>query len=176
MRRTFDALDVSVVTLNRPISDVERTCVPPHSSREYEPSPISTIPPPPPYFSPNSAIAPLARASSSVVCWGRTGSLARIHSLTRPSPSPRSSGVSAALGGGRGAGGEGEAQLVGADIRAGLTHVRPQPLAQRGMQQMRGGVVGLGRGPGPAVDARPDARALVQRSLLELHDHRLVVA
>ena len=34
MRRTLDALDVSVVTLKSPISDVERTCVPPHSSRE----------------------------------------------------------------------------------------------------------------------------------------------
>ena len=34
MRRTFDALEPSERILNRPISAVERTCVPPHSSRE----------------------------------------------------------------------------------------------------------------------------------------------
>ena len=46
-----------------PISAVERTCVPPQSSRENSPSPISTIRTTSPYFSPNSAIAPSARAS-----------------------------------------------------------------------------------------------------------------
>ena len=34
MRRTFDALEPSLMILNSPISAVERTCVPPHSSRE----------------------------------------------------------------------------------------------------------------------------------------------
>ena len=67
IRRTFAALDVSAVTLNTPISAVERTCVPPHSSRDQVPSPTSTIRTTSPYFSPNSAIAPSARASSSVV-------------------------------------------------------------------------------------------------------------
>ena len=60
MRRTFAADDVSAVSLKTPISAVERTCVPPHSSRENEPSPICTIRTTSPYFSPNSAIAPSA--------------------------------------------------------------------------------------------------------------------
>ena len=34
IRRTFAALEVSAMILNGPISAVERTCVPPHSSRE----------------------------------------------------------------------------------------------------------------------------------------------
>ena len=96
MRRTFAALEVSDVILKTPISAVERTCVPPHSSREYEPSPTSTMRTTSPYFSPNSAIAPSACASSSVVVSARTGWLARIHSLTRSSTSRSSSAVSAA--------------------------------------------------------------------------------
>ena len=39
--------------------------------------------------------------------------------------------------------GEVEAQLVRADVRAGLAHVVAEPRAQRGVQQVRGGVVGL---------------------------------
>ena len=35
MRRTLAALEVSLWMWKRPISAVERTCVPPHSSREY---------------------------------------------------------------------------------------------------------------------------------------------
>ena len=35
MRRTLAALEPSLTILNTPISAVERTCVPPHSSREY---------------------------------------------------------------------------------------------------------------------------------------------
>jgi hypothetical protein len=44
----------------------------------------------------------------------------------------------------RGAVGEVEAQLVRADVRTGLAHVRAQALAQRGVQQVRGRVVALG--------------------------------
>ena len=73
IRRTFAALEVSLSTLNTPISEVQRTCVPPHSSREKEPSPTSTIRTTSPYFSPNSAIAPSRLASSSVVVSARTG-------------------------------------------------------------------------------------------------------
>ena len=94
IRRTLAALDVSVVTLNTPISAVERTCVPPHSSRDQLPSPTSIIRTTSPYFSPNSAIAPSARASSSVVVSARTGWLASTQSLTCCSTSPSSSGVS----------------------------------------------------------------------------------
>ena len=82
MRRTFAALDVSAVTLKSPISAVERTWVPPQSSRDQVPSPTSTMRTTSPYFSPNSAVAPSALASASVVVSARTGWLARIHSLT----------------------------------------------------------------------------------------------
>ena len=92
MRRTLAALELSPCSLKTPISAVLRTCVPPHSSREYAPSPICTIRTTSPYFSPKSAIAPSARASSSVVVIGRTGSLRRTHSLTRSSIARRSSG------------------------------------------------------------------------------------
>ena len=92
IRRTFDALEVSVVTWNSPISPLEATWVPPHSSRDT--SPTSTIRTQSPYFSPNSAIAPSARASSSVVSIARTGSPAAIHSFTRSSTSRSSSSVS----------------------------------------------------------------------------------
>ena len=95
MRRTFAALEDSETTLNRPISAVERTCVPPHSSRENDPSPTSTIRTTSPYFSPNSAMAPNRRASSSVVVSARTGWSSRIQSLTRSSTSRSSSSLSA---------------------------------------------------------------------------------
>src|SRR3954451_1003214 len=91
MRRTLAALEVSVVTLKAPISAVARTWVPPHSSRDHSPSPTSTIRTTSPYFSPNRAIAPRLRASSSVVVSARTGWLARIHSLTRSSTAATSS-------------------------------------------------------------------------------------
>ena len=65
IRRTLAALEVSLRTLNSPISAVVRTCVPPHSSRENDPSPTSTIRTTSPYFSPNSAIAPSSLASSA---------------------------------------------------------------------------------------------------------------
>ena len=94
MRRTLAALEPSLVTLSSPISAVERTCVPPHSSRDQEPSPISTMRTTSPYFSPNSAVAPSAFASSSVVTIGRTGSLPVIHALTWSSTARTSSSVS----------------------------------------------------------------------------------
>ena len=123
--------------LKAPISAVLRTWVPPHSSREYSPSPISTIRTISPYFSPNSAIAPSRLASSSVVVIGRTGSLREIHSLTRSSTSRSSCALSAA------AVAEVEAQLVGPDVGARLAHVGAEPLAQRRLQQVGGGVVAL---------------------------------
>ncbi|CFU02720.1 Uncharacterised protein [Bordetella pertussis] len=61
MRRTPAATPPSDTTLNRPMSPVRRTCVPPHSSREKPMSSTRTVSP---YFSPNSAIAPPLTASS----------------------------------------------------------------------------------------------------------------
>ncbi len=80
--------------MKAPISAVVRTCVPPHSSRDHWPSPTSTIRTTSPYFSPNSAIAPRLRASSSVVVSARTGWLASTHSLTRSSTARTSSSLS----------------------------------------------------------------------------------
>ncbi len=97
MRRTFEALEPSETILKTPISAVERTWVPPQSSRERVPSPTSTIRTTSPYFSPNRAIAPRFRASSSVVESARTGSLATIHAFTSRSSSTRSPSPSLAV-------------------------------------------------------------------------------
>ena len=99
------------------------------------------------------------------------GSLRRIHSLTR------SSICLQVLGRDPLAVVEVEAQLVGADVGAGLAHVRAERLAQRGVQQVRRGVVGLRRGARSAVDARDDplARAAV-RPASTCDDDGLVVA
>ena len=69
-----------------------------------------------------------------------------------------------------------EAQLVGADVGAGLAHVRAEALAQRGVQQVGGGVVALGRVAGGVVDAREHGLLGVERPPLEHHRERLVVA
>ena len=52
----------------------------------------------------------------------------------------------------------------------------PRRVAQRRVEQVRRGVVGLGRVAGGRVDARDDALALVQLALDRLDDDRLVVA
>ncbi len=96
MRRTLAALEVSWMILKTPISAVERTWVPPHSSRDQSPSPTLTMRTTSPYFSPNSAMAPSERASSSVVVIARTGWLARISALTRSSIASTSSRLSGA--------------------------------------------------------------------------------
>ncbi|MCY1532495.1 hypothetical protein D9M68_677750 [compost metagenome] len=61
MRRTPAATPPSETILNRPISPVRPTCVPPQSSREKPMSSTRTVSP---YFSPNSAMAPPLTASS----------------------------------------------------------------------------------------------------------------
>ena len=170
MRRTLAALEVSVVSLKAPISAVERTCVPPHSSRDHAPSPTSTIRTTSPYFSPNSAIAPSARASSSVVVSARTGWLARIHSLTRSSTHATSSAASGAPWV------KSKRSLSGPDVGAGLAHVRAEALAQRRVQEVRGGVVALGGAARGAVDERDHALALVQLARDRLEHQHLVVA
>ena len=55
-----------------------------------------------------------------------------------------------------------EAQLVGADIGAGLAHVVPSALAQRGVEQVRGGVVGGGGVAGARSTACVDMLAALQ--------------
>ena len=69
-----------------------------------------------------------------------------------------------------------EAQLVGADVGAGLAHVLAEALAQRGVQQVGGGVVALGRVAGGVVDAGEHRLVGIGLSLLDDHRQRLVVA
>ena len=140
------------MTWNRPTSAVEPTCVPPQSSRET-PS-TSTIRTQSPYFSPKSAIAPSRSASSR-------RRVHRAHRMVLDDPGVhrlldvRQLLLRQAL-----AVGEVEAQLVRADVGPGLADVRAEPLAQRRVQQVRGGVVAhrreaARRGPRPPARAGP---------------------
>src|SRR5919109_1088334 len=95
IRRAPEPTEPSERTTKGPISAVQRTCVPPHSSRE-KPG-ISTTRTSSPYFSPKSIIAPSLRASSICVTNARTGRFSKIRSLTIRSTSARSSGLSACL-------------------------------------------------------------------------------
>ena len=159
-----------MVTLKRPISAVERTCVPPHSSRDHVPSPTSTMRTTSPYFSPNSAVAPSALASLER---GRE----RAHRMVGEDPLvDLLLDVAQLLGAQRLAVREVEAQLVGPDVGARLAHVRADALAQRRVQQVRRGVVARRRAPVRRIDARDDALALAQLALLGLEHERLVVA
>ena len=73
----------------------------------------------------------------------------------------------AQLLGAQGAGmGEVEAELVGADIGAGLVHVGAEPAPQGGVQQMRGGVVALGGVARRAVDVGHHALTRLERAVL----------
>ena len=92
IRRAPEPTEPSLRITNGPISAVERTCVPPHSSVE-KPS-ISTTRTSSPYFSPKSIIAPSLRASSIGVTNVRTGIASKTFSLTIRSTRARSSGVS----------------------------------------------------------------------------------
>ena len=83
---------VSRVTTKGPISAVERTCVPPHSSRLT--SGTSTTRTCSPYFSPKSIIAPSSAARSRDVTKMWSGWLATTCSFTVRSTSASSSGVS----------------------------------------------------------------------------------
>ena len=159
MRRTLAALEVSVVMLEGADLGGRAHVRAAAQLARPRPSPTSTIRTTSPYFSPNSAIAPRLRASSSVVVSARTrlvgedplvdAVLDRAHVLLAQ----------------RRAVGEVEAQLVGPDVGAGLAHVRAEALAQRGVQQVRRGVVALGGAARGAVDERDHALALVQLAL-----------
>ncbi len=72
--------------------------------------------------------------------------------------------------------GEVEAQLVRAHVRAGLAHVRAQPLAQRGVQQVGGGVVAHRGQARLALDGGRDRLAGTELALQRLERQRLVVA
>ena len=80
MRRTPAATPLSSTITNGPMSPVARTCVPPHSST-LKPG-TDTTRTRSPYFSPNSAMAPAAMASSVDRTSVWTGALRTICSLT----------------------------------------------------------------------------------------------
>ena len=143
-------------------------CVPPHSSRET--SSTSTIRTQSPYFSPKSAIAPSASASSRVVSSARTWWLPAIQ-LADPGLHGRQllRGQPLAMG-------EVEAQLVGAHVGAGLAHVGAQPLAQRRVQQVGGGVVAHGGQAGVALHLARAVSPGADLALERLQRQRLVVA
>ena len=84
MRRTPAATPPSLTILNRPMSPVRCTCVPPHSSRLVPMSSTRTVSP---YFSPNSIMAPVVLADSMSITRACVGWLARISALTRASRS-----------------------------------------------------------------------------------------
>ena len=103
------------------------------------------------YLSPKKASAPEASASSIFMMSVRISRLRRISSFTCCSISASSLGID---------GGEVreiEAQVVGRDERAGLLHVRAENIAQRGVHQVRRGVVAhvarAARGVGDGGDA-----------------------
>ena len=93
MRRTPAATPLSEAIANRPMSPVARTCVPPHSS-VLKPG-TDTTRTVSPYFSPKSAIAPAAIASSVSFTSVVTGVFSRIRALTIASISSHCSRVTA---------------------------------------------------------------------------------
>ena len=104
-----------------------------------------------PYFSPNSAIAPAATASSGVISRVATGWLARISAFTSASIAAISSarqrlGVR-----------EIEAQPVGRDQAALLGDVAAEAVAQRGVEQMGRAMVGADRGAALGIDRLVEA-------------------
>ena len=137
-----------------PTSAVLATWVPPQSSRET-PS-TSTTRTHSPYFSPKSAIAPepLGLGALHLQPAHRP---ARLDPLVDPILDRAQ-----VLGAEPLAVGEVEAQLVGAHGRAGLAHVGAEPLAQRRVQQVGGGVVAHRRVAGLAVDLGLDRGAGVE--------------
>ncbi len=69
-----------------------------------------------------------------------------------------------------------EAQLVRADVGAGLAHVAAEALAQRRLQQVRRRVVGLRRVARAMVDRREHLLAGLELALLDHDRERLIVA
>ena len=72
--------------------------------------------------------------------------------------------------------GEVEAQLVGPHVRARLAHVGAEPLAQRGVQQVGGGVVAHRGEPVLALDHRARRLARADLALQRVERQGLVVA
>ena len=156
------------MSTNAPISAVERTWVPPHSSRET--SGISTTRTCSPYFSPNSIIAPSSRAWSCVVTKMCSGWFATTCSFTIPLDLGELLGASAAPPWRKS-----KRSLSGPTYEPAWVTWSPSTLAQGGVQQVGGGVVGHRRPARLAVDVGAHPLAVVQLAVLEPGDDHLVV-
>src|SRR5262249_47343933 len=158
------------------------------------PMPIDTTRTSSPYFSPNSAMAPVSSASSSAISRVSTAEFCSTKALAMLSTAATSAAV---IGLGcekskRRRGGPapraffcpvrphtpgpapGTTKGGGLDQRAFLCHVGPQHLAQSLVQQMGGGVIGAGPGPALVIDAELDRIARSEAARLdpaEMHDH-----
>ena len=93
-RRTPAATPLSPIILNKPISPVRLTCVPPHNSRL---EPISKTRTSSPYFSPNSIMAPVFCADSISITRAWVAALLKISAFTIASTLAISASVIGAL-------------------------------------------------------------------------------
>ena len=129
-----------------------------------EPSPIATTRTSSPYFSPNSARAPEARASSSAISRVVDRRVLQ-HEVVGDVLDLRE-----LLGRHRLGMREVEAQPVGRDQRALLRDVIAEHLAQRLVQEMRRGMVGADGGAARVIDVERERRAGLERALLDRAD------
>ena len=157
IRRVFDPMEPSETRLIGPMRPSPATWVPPQNSSES--GPACTTRTESPYLSPKKAMAPMRSASSREVSVVSTGSSPRTSSLA--TLEHRDELLPARLGVVR----EVEAQAVRRDQRALLADVVAEHLAQRGVQQVRRGVVAPDRLAALAVDGgqRVLARARPRR-------------
>ena len=161
MRRTPEATALSPITEIMPMSPRRFTWVPPHSSTDQPsvlplPAPIDTTRTSSPYFSPNSARAPAARASSTAISRVVTSPFCSITSLAMSSMR-RSSSARDRL-----RMREVEAQPLRRHQRAALRDVIAEHLAQRLVQQMRRRMVGADRRTARVIDLERQRSARLQ--------------
>ena len=129
MRRTPAEMLLSYTTLQTPISPVRVTCVPPHNSRLNDPSPTETTRTLSPYFSPNSAMAPVLSASSMLITF------VRISRIGEDLFVDNALDVFHLIAVERSVMCEIEAQARGFHDAAGLLHMFAENIAQRGVEK-----------------------------------------
>ncbi len=175
-RRTPEPIDASPSSLTRPSWPDLATWVPPHSSREY--SPTSTIRTSAPYFSPNSASAPIERASSM------RGVVRADRQVVDEDPVDLVLDLAEHRARHRAGGGEVEPEPAGRVLRARLRRRLAERAAQRAVHQVGRGVaardrpapldvdLGVGGRPGGDLAVPDDAPVHDQPGQRRLHvDH-----
>ena len=161
IRRTPAATPLSEAIANSPMSPVARTWVPPHSS-VLKPG-TDTTRTLSPYFSPKSAMAPAAIASSVAFTSVVTVVFFRIRALTIASISSHCSRVTALKCT------KSNRSRSGATRDPACLTCAAQHLAQRGVEQVGRGVIAPGRVPRLAADLGGDEAPRAQRALDHLH-------